>query len=395
MATSRDAARLLGVDAARGLALVGMMSVHVLPSVGDDGGTTAAHLIAGGRSSALFALLAGVGLALANGRSTPPRGRALARSAVGTAARAVVLIVIGLLLGALDSGVAVILVYYGLLFLVAVPFLGLGPRVLLPLAGLWAVAMPLLSHVWRESMPLASYDNPTVESLADPGALVRELALTGYYPVLPWTAYILAGLGIGRLTLARTSTATTLLIGGAALAVVTWVTSTRLLDSGGLDALVEAGVGTHPVSRPFVDGVLTTGFYGTTPTTSVWWLTIASPHSGTPFDLLHTIGAAMAVLGAMLLLAKVARAVVWPVAAVGSMTLTLYTLHVVLLSTLVPRESANAFATHVAIAFAVAMPWRAFVGRGPLEALTARVSARAREFVPATSGGDHRRPVRR
>jgi uncharacterized membrane protein len=53
--------RLLGVDAARGLALFGMMSVHVLPATDPDGTVSTAFRISSGRASALFALLAGVG----------------------------------------------------------------------------------------------------------------------------------------------------------------------------------------------------------------------------------------------------------------------------------------------------------------------------------------------
>ena len=107
--------RLLGVDAARAVALIGMMSTHLEPKIGPDGGVSTAHLLAAGRASALFALLAGVGIALASGGTTPPRGRAWAGSAAATAARAGVIFAVGLLLGAFDSGLAVILCYYGAL----------------------------------------------------------------------------------------------------------------------------------------------------------------------------------------------------------------------------------------------------------------------------------------
>ena len=59
------AGRVVGVDAARGLALLGMVSVHVLPATDGDGGESLAYAVASGRSAALFAVLAGVGLALA------------------------------------------------------------------------------------------------------------------------------------------------------------------------------------------------------------------------------------------------------------------------------------------------------------------------------------------
>jgi uncharacterized membrane protein len=377
-----SARRLLGVDAARGVALVGMMSVHVNPSIATDGGTSTTYLIASGRSAALFAVLAGVGLALASGGPAPRRGRSLAAAMAATLARAAVLGVVGLLLGAFESGLAIILVYYALLFVVAVPFLGLGPRVLLPLAAAAALVTPLISQWMRGSMPPPSYGNPVVESLGHPFDLWRELAVTGYYPVLTWSAYILAGLGIGRLALGTSRTARGVMLGGAALAVAAWAISWLLLNpGGGLEAIEAAGAGSSPISGRPLDIALTTSFYGTTPTTTSWWLAVAAPHSGSPFDLMHTIGTACFVLGAMLLLARVARPAVWPLAAIGSMTFTLYSLHVVLISTALPDTIPNALLWHVLIALAIAVPWRMFVGRGPLEAVAAVVADAAAGVV--------------
>ena len=66
--------RLVGVDVARCLALLGMVATHVLAERDPDGSLTTAQWLAGGRASALFAVLAGVSLALMTGRSTPVRG---------------------------------------------------------------------------------------------------------------------------------------------------------------------------------------------------------------------------------------------------------------------------------------------------------------------------------
>lgn len=392
MAVQEDArptavrSRLLGVDAARGIALLGMMSVHIIPAIGDDGGLTMSRLIASGRSSALFAVLAGVGLALATGGRTPPRGRPLAAASVGVALRALVIFMVGLCLGSFPSGVAVILAYYGVLFLLAIPFLGLGPRILLPLGLVWAAGAPLLDHYWRIGEPLASYEVPDLGSVEQPVELLRELTITGYYPVFPWLAYVLVGLGIGRLTLSSTRVAAALLAGGAALAVAAWVTSTVLLDNGALEHLVAAGLGGHPASPfDFAAVVNNTSFYGTTPATSWWWLVVAAPHTATPFDLLHTIGTSAAVLGLMLLVAPRAKPLVWPLAAIGGMTFTLYTLHVVLLSGPLGEHDLTTYLMHVAIMFAIAMPWRAFIGRGPLEAVAAALGRAGRELVLSPS----------
>ena len=379
--------RLVGVDAARGIALIGMMAVHINPRLGPDGAVSTSYMVAAGRASALFAILAGVGLALASGGRTAPRGRALAGASVSTVARAAVLAVIGLWLGTLETNVAVILVYYALLFVVAIPFLGLGPTILLPLALGWAILSPVLSQLIRAGMETEPRSIPEFYSLADPATLLTALMLTGYYPVLQWTAYILFGLGLGRLDLRSARTSVVLFAGGAMLAVTAKVVSWRLLESGGLDRLQAAGAGEAPIARFPLETALAGGFYGTTPTTSWWWLAASAPHSGSPFDLLHTMGVAAGVLGLMLLIGPRAKALLWPIAAVGSMTLTLYTLHVYLLSSALPRSTSDAFLWHVLIALAVAVPWRTFVGRGPLEALANRMSTNARDAVLSRGQG--------
>src|SRR5690606_30572719 len=223
------------------------------------------------------------------GGTRPPRGGAWKGAAAGTAARAGVLLLVGLLLGEFDSGVAVILAYYAVLFVVAIPFLALGPGVLLPLAVVWAAVTPALSQLVRLGDFWQSPGNPTLASLADPVGLLTDLFVTGYYPVLQWTAYLLLGLGIGRLNLRALRIQAAVLIGGAVVAVTAWVTSWLLLETGGLTELRAAGVGSHPVSGQPLDAALQTGMYGTTPTTSWWWLAVVTPHSGTPFDMWHTM----------------------------------------------------------------------------------------------------------
>ena len=133
---------------------------------------------------------------------------------------------------------------------------------------------------------------------------------------------------------------------------------------------------------------LGTGFFGTTPREDWRWLVVSAPHSGTTLDLVHTTGSAMAVLGACLLLARLLpRLVVLPFAAVGSMTLTLYTAHVLALadgSPFLTDDLRTLWLAHVVVALVVATVWRTTVGRGPLEALVAWLSGSARRAV---SGG--------
>ncbi len=313
--------RLVGVDVARALALIGMAATHLFPGFTPDGELHLSHVLASGKASALFAVLAGVGLALASGAHRPLTGRALRGAQVGVLARAAVLLVVGLLLGQVESPPLVILAYYALLFVVAVPVLGLSSRTLAILAVVAAVVTPLASYALRQWVDPTPIDEPGGRDL------LVELFLTGTYPVLTWTTYLFAGLAVGRSHLRRVSVAAKLLVGGAALAVArqarlggrcsTWSAAGRELESS-----------TEPLRGP-VDDLLAAGLYGTTPPGDWRWLAVSAPHSGTTFDLAHTVGTSLAVLGLCLLLARVLPQ--WslvPLAAVGSMTLTLYTLHV-------------------------------------------------------------------
>src|SRR5215218_4776969 len=93
--------RLVGVDATRGLALIGMMAVHSLWAYDDDGNVTWHYALAAGQSAATFALLAGIGIAFMTGRRRVQPAEAKA-TAASLAARAAVVAAVGLLLGWTD-----------------------------------------------------------------------------------------------------------------------------------------------------------------------------------------------------------------------------------------------------------------------------------------------------
>jgi uncharacterized membrane protein len=360
------AGRLAGVDAARGVALVGMVATHTL-LLRDGGEPTLTEVLAHGRASALFAVVAGVGIALSTGGMRPPRGGELLPAGVGLAVRAVLIAAIGLLLVELDPPVLVILAFYGLLFAVAIPLLPLRAGVLAAGAVVACVVTPVVSHVLRPGR-ITTPDQAGLAALRDPGELLGHLALTGFYPVLTWSTYLLAGMAVGRADLRRPATAWLLLGAGVALTAAAMTASSVLVSASG---------GAVPESR--ADDFL----YGVAPTDTWWWLAVATPHSGTPLDLANTTGSALSVLGAMLLLARHAPAIAWVPAAVGAIPLTLYVLHVVVLAAhpaAGPQRPA-VFATHVIGAVAVGVAVRLTGGRGPLEAGVSALSRTARDGV--------------
>lgn len=364
--TSRDTTsspgRLLGVDAARGIALLGMMATHIFPSRDVDGGATVAYALADGRASALFAVLAGMSLALADGGTrgqSSGYGRMLARVAV----RAVLIGLVGLLLAMAGTNILVILTYYAVLFLLASPFIRLPAAVLVGLGITWAVLGPVVSHAVRDAYDLGQFiESPSFAALAaDPGRVLTGLLLTGTYPAVTWLAYALVGAALGRVVLG-TAALVAAAGGGLALTATAYLVSGVLVERGA-EALQAAG------------GVSASGrFFGTTPTTSWWWLAVDTPHSGTPFDLLATIGSSVLVISVMLLVVRgrAKWAFFWLTAA-GSMTLSLYSLHILMVGSDVggTADPARIWLLQVVIVLVVGMAWRAVLPRGPLESIVA------------------------
>jgi uncharacterized membrane protein len=430
------APRIVGVDVARALALLGMMSVHLLPEVHDDGTLTPAFLVSAGRASALFALLAGVGLALATGGSSP-RLRPRVPVTAATLTRAVLITLVGLALATLGPPVAVILANYGLLFAVACVVLGARARTLLVTAAAWTVTAPLLNHLLRQHLPTGPGDQPSLATLGQPVEMITHLVLTGYYPVLLWVPYLLVGLAIGRMRLDDRLTAAMITATGLVLASAARLSSDVLLRAAGWQALDRAGP--LEVMQPWLglDQLQARGQYGVPPTTTWWWQAVASPHTGTPFDLAGTIGSSLAVLGVCLLLSQAAarttvrwlalpRWLVAVLAAAGSMTLTLYSLHVIATDQLAvgevvdPAHRGRLLLAHMAAALLLAAVWKApawarlrgagsgaqgrSIGslpglaagrRGPFEAVVAAASRLAADSVGASEQPNVTPPVQR
>lgn len=382
--------RVVGLDIARCLALLGMIATHVLVSTNADGSTTVVQQLAGGRSAALFALLAGTSLALMSGRTVPVRGTNRAAVSAGLAARALLIAVLGLLLGELQSGIAIILTYYGLLFLLGLPFLRMKARSLAVLSGAWLVVVPVLSHLLRPHLPDRGFQSPSFGALAEPWQLLTELTFTGYYPVVTWLAYLLAGMAIGRMDLSAWRTTVWLAAAGAALAAVSWAGSALLVGRPGVMATLEETF-TGPGMRQTMEDTLTHGLYGSTPTESWWWLTVSAPHSGTAFDFAHTIGSALLVIGLSLALGRLLPRLTAVVFGAGAMTLTLYSLHVMMRTPgLWFDDGADTYAKHVTLVLVIGATYRLIGQRGPLERGVAALSDTAAKAVRRTSATSSR-----
>ncbi|MCC9175930.1 heparan-alpha-glucosaminide N-acetyltransferase domain-containing protein [Arthrobacter sp. zg-Y179] len=377
--------RLTGIDAARGIALLGMIATHVLPLYNQEtGDPSLTGLVFSGRSSALFAVVAGVGLALLTGGSEPHEAKAVNRDRRGIAVRALIIALVGLILGGLETTIAVILFHYAVLFLLALPFLGMPLRRLAVWAGAWLLLSPVLAYVVRDWLirnlsPSDISGNITWEAFLSPAALAADVFVTGFYPVLQWLSYILLGLVIGRLALTSLPVQVGLLTGGVFAAVTAKLVSNYLLDElGGFDVLRATESGQQwPLAR-----MLEVNLSSVEQTGSWWWLALSGPHSNTSLDMLHAAGTAAAVLGVCLLLTRARPLLLLPLSAAGAMTLTLYSLHVWVMTMVdqqsPPLEPMPVYWIQVAILVVLAVLFQRIDARGPLELVTSGASRLAR-----------------
>lgn len=384
--------RIVGLDVARGIALLAMMVTHIISTSDGLGSPTWAAIFAG-RASALFAVLAGCSLVLSTTAVLSRPNSRLRDAAPGVLIRAAAITVIGLVLGSISTALAVILVNYGIMFGICLLFLRLRARTLWFIALSWMAVAPLLSMVVRSEFLLSpAYLPMGLFDVAEPGAMFIDLFLTGYYPILQWTAYLLLGMAVAKSDLRSHLPA----LFACGVGLVT-------LGKGGSWLLLEAGSGhaalaAEPLlfTQKSLEFVLHVGSYGITPPTSWWWLAIAGPHSGTPFDLFATAGTAVAMIAVCQ--AAVARlgsrvGLLLPLSGPGSMPLSVYSGHVLLAQVThhflsegpAAAESAEVqmtyewieLAIHVALTIVLAMLWKTFIApRGPLEAAIAGIIRR-------------------
>jgi uncharacterized membrane protein YeiB len=315
-------ARVTGLDVARALALFGMFAAHVA----NDG----THGYAGwewlvvthGRSAALFALLAGVSIALMLTRS--PADDPVRHTRIRVAVRGGMLIVLGWILSILATPVDIILDNLGVMFLMVLVAFRWRPWALIAAGAAFLtlgreVVVPLAEH-----LPRWLYELPVVHEL-----------WSFHYPALIWVGYVLIGMGLGKLAPWRGRALAWLTASGLLLAVIAYGTGTALWDARHAD-----------------------------------WTSVES-HSYTAFETLGNVGVACVVIGACCWIAGLLPRVAWPLAAAGSMTLTVYSAQIVMIALVgpsivyQPTNAAWIALCLVSVAFACVWRWR--VGQGPLE----------------------------
>jgi uncharacterized membrane protein YeiB len=346
--------RVAGVDLARGLAVIGMFAVHLttLPDLEWSTPSTWAGA-ATGRSSILFAMLAGVSITLATG-SDRDRGAGSISPNRMLASRAAIIWCTGVLLLFLGLPVEVILPAYGVLFLIGIGLQQVRTSILWAVAaGLAIVAPYLLTAI--DAVPWPA-DGDT--------ALAGGRLIGWYFPFVLWAGFLAAGMAVGRLLARRRIVDAVLLVAvGTLLAVLG-------------DGVVGRIAADHDIAE-----------------------LSSAPHSSGVGEALGSGGFGLAAIGlCTLAVATPLRTVSLPLRAVGSMPLTAYTAHLLIwwvwvairpVDDITEFRALHPFWPITAGVIIGCTVWAATIGRGPLESLVYRLSlVVARPLVASTPSDD-------
>ena len=190
--------RIIGIDVARALAIIGMIIVNFKIVFGEQGNDLL-KTIAGvfdGKAAATFVVLAGVGIALMS-------KSALMRQDIDKlkitrrriAKRAIFLFIVGLSYIAIWP--ADILHFYGIYMLVTLLLLKASSRSILMAALILVFVYPFMMILWNYE---TGWHFETLEYYGFWAfrGFMRNLFYNGFHPVIPWTAFMLIGLWFGR-----------------------------------------------------------------------------------------------------------------------------------------------------------------------------------------------------
>lgn len=337
--------RLHGLDAARAIAIIGMLAVNIGPRK-EPGETQLAVLLYDvpyGRASLLFMLLAGIGMSLMTKRCRETGAPLPWRTITW---RSVLLIISGLALQMLAHDISVILTYYGVLFLCGLPLLRAPTWLLTTLATTTLVVGPVLWLFLQQHT--STTFNFVAPSLADPfWTILHATLLTGAYPVVIWCTPFLLGLVLGRLKLSEL------------------VVHHRLLGWGVVAMII-----------PVAISLVLVALHGH-PTTAYGWdqLISGEAHSEMPLWMISGCGSAVVIIGLFLRIEPwVTRRLSWLVSA-GRLSLTIYVAHLFVLALLVrpgPETLLEGYVISTAMSaiFVIAAHlWWHNLGTGPLERL--------------------------
>ena len=310
-----------------------------------------------GRAAARFVVLAGAGMSLgARSALRSDSHHLLVNQQRGLYRRALVLFVGGLLYTPVWP--ADILHFYGVYIAIGAALLGARNRVLGFAAGGAVAAFPLLTAVFDYERGW-NWSDLSYDGFWTARGMVRHLFFNGFHPVIPWVAFLLVGMILGRQDTRSRRVRTAWLTGGICMAVLAELASRWILHS--------AASSVTPQEMEELSAVFGTG-----------------PMPPMPLYMIAACGTAIVVIMVCIELGLRYPTAPWmlPLIYTGQLALTLYIAHVIvgmgMLDALGRLEDQSMeFALGSALVFcALAVVfstcWRRQFDRGPLEWLLRR-----------------------
>lgn len=193
--------RITGYDIARALAVFGMVIVNFKTVMHASSSSGAWWLsifnVLDGRASAIFVILAGVGITLlTNSARLASDKTRLNQEKIILLRRAAFLFATGLLY--ISIWPADILHYYGVYIAIAALLLSASLRKLLLIAVIIGTAFPAAFSLLDYSASW-NWESLTYSDFWLPAGFVRNLLFNGFHPVFPWSAFLILGMALGRL----------------------------------------------------------------------------------------------------------------------------------------------------------------------------------------------------
>ncbi|MCQ6557183.1 DUF418 domain-containing protein [Paenibacillus mendelii] len=198
---SQPSQRLTALDYARAWAIFGMIIVNYkLAMQAENADPAWLRAIAGlfeGRASALFVVLAGIGVSLMTAKARRSMDKdIIRRNRKSLYRRSVFLLTAGMLLLLMDWN-ADILHDYAVFMLVAAVLMTVSDKLLL---GLTVVSL-LLSQIWLIVFDYSKGWDANFHAYTDfwtMNGFIRNLLWNGFHPIFPWVCFFLIGMWIGR-----------------------------------------------------------------------------------------------------------------------------------------------------------------------------------------------------
>ncbi|WNS46094.1 DUF418 domain-containing protein [Paenibacillus sp. MMS20-IR301] len=296
--------RLVALDAARGLAVIGMFVQHFALNNFNAS-------IVSGNTMILFILCSGISFSLMSQRMLE-KGTEMASFRAQMLARAVFIDLVGYLLIMLNAPFAVILPAYAALFVLALVLVHCSRRTLFIISAALLIVGPPLMILGGSVFSSAYF-------LSDIAG--GPLSALGVAPVF------VAGMALGRLNLHSVRNAIWFTVSGTFVLVITKILAAKVLPVW-LQSFEQWLIANTNVTAAQPDPYAIWPHNVMPP---LWNMLLTSaPQSGSSFQLLIGLGTSLIVLGLACLIEKKLAAVLLPFAAVGQVALTLYAAQFVL-----------------------------------------------------------------